>query len=591
MRQMRWTGRAALWLCVLALSWHCGTPISAIELPDIEGTEAEKPAVDAPEGETPGTETPGTETPGTETPGTEKPELEAPGTEEPETEEEAPQAASYEVHLEACRIGAEELYSYTTISPAYAGSSSMEGYYPGKLTVSVEGQIVIEAGGELSIGTLSLGGPEESPVLSGTGQIIVKAGGSLRLTDVVFADDVEGPMIVQEPGGSVVLQWTEEADGMVQWSSPLVNNRYDSPDDLWLEAGTVLTSDMLPTTMETDLQYQGTEEWQSVALSWDLSEYNGQTDGTWKISGVFLDESGQTMQSVRPLEMTVHWYIPEALVVTSAVWKGENVPTAQLVVQNLPEFADVWGEVSEDDGETWTIWKDAESFFLVAHEPEGDACIFVLPDETPRLFRIVAEDPIEHTYWRSEAFSLYPEEQEDSGGNRGGSITPVTPSREPTLVLPEIEITPEETPPAPTIEEDTPAAPESSIPTEDKQPVEANKQTEPQPAETETAPLETEEATAPTEEPAGTAETPAQEPNQSEASADPLPVSEPAVASSPDTDPAEPAEVEQPEQPEQPEQHTALPIAAQVLLVAAGAAACAVIALAVAGVGPFRRKK
>lgn len=131
----------------------------------------------------------------------------------------------------------------------------------------------------------------------------------------------------------------------------------------------------------------------------------------------------------------MRWYTPGTLVVTEAEWKGSTVPTVVLTVQELPEFADVWGEVSTDGGTTWTRWEDEEQFFIVQVEQEGGwACVFQLTDETSGLFRVAAEDTWAdpYAYWRSEAFELSaPEDGEDSGGNRGGSTTPDAPDREP----------------------------------------------------------------------------------------------------------------------------------------------------------------
>lgn len=62
-------------------------------------------------------------------------------------------------------------------------------------------------------------------------------------------------------------------------AAPLVNNLYDAPDDVWLEIGTILSGDMLPDSMKTDVQMQGHEERVDVPLAWDLSGYDGRTDG------------------------------------------------------------------------------------------------------------------------------------------------------------------------------------------------------------------------------------------------------------------------------------------------------------------------
>lgn len=390
-------------------------PDAGIEEPEDEAsepdTEPEGPVV----GGTPETDI------GSETPGGEHPE-----------------ASDYTVTLEDQVIKDGEMLSFTTVSSAFAGSDILEdGFYPGTLTVVLTGQVVIESGGSLSIGTLSVGGPEAKPVITGTGTIVVKGGGQLQLTCVDLSPQGEGPVIIQESGASVELTATNVEEGMVQWSGPLVNNLYYNPDDLWLEVGTALTGDLLPASMKVDVQEQGSGEYREVPLSWDMSGYDGQTDGELTLTGQFLDENGQPLPSLVPLTLRVRWYTPGTLVVTEAEWKGSTVPTVELTVQELPEFADVWGEVSTDDGATWTRWENEEQFFIVEVEQGGWACIFQLTDETPGLFRIAAEDPWvdPYAYWRSEAFALGPsEDDEDSGGNRGGSTTPGTPEREPEPV-------------------------------------------------------------------------------------------------------------------------------------------------------------
>ena len=97
--------------------------------------------------------------------------------EEPDAPEKA-QPESYTVTLDTQIIGDGETLSYTTVSSSYAGSIVPEGYYPGELTVELTGEIVVEAGGKLDIGTLSVGGTEASPVLTGTGRIVVRQGAS-----------------------------------------------------------------------------------------------------------------------------------------------------------------------------------------------------------------------------------------------------------------------------------------------------------------------------------------------------------------------------------------------------------------------------
>lgn len=356
------------------------------------------------------------------------------------------------------------------------------GYYPGELTVSIEGDIIVEAGGTLAIGTLSIGGKEASPVVTGSGCIIVEPGGKLQLTQAILQAE-GGLTIIQQPGGSVLLQRTDPPDGMITWSVPLVQNEYDNPDDLWLEQGTSLTADMLPSSLNTTVQFQGSETDAALALVWDLSAYDGRTEGEEiTLTGSFADETGQTLLSAVPLTLTVHCYAPEILAVTDAVWKGETVPTVQLTVQNLPDPDDfrgeIWGEVSTDGGQTWQRWDDEEIFFIVSSTDTGSVCVFRLPDETPRWFRIVAEDTWEHLYYRSEAIYLAYEEQEDSGGNRGGSTSPSVPDRQPTTpelpeealppeeeLLPEEELPPEE---EPSLEQELPS--EETLPSEENLP-------------------------------------------------------------------------------------------------------------------------
>lgn len=373
-----------------------------------------------------------------------------PQREEPDAPEKA-QPESYTVTLDTQIIGDGETLSYTTVSSSYAGSIVPEGYYPGELTVELTGEIVVEAGGKLDIGTLSVGGTEASPVLTGTGRIVVRAGGQLRLTCVALEPQGQGPMIIQETGGSVELTSTPVTEGLVQWAAPLVNNLYDAPDDVWLEIGTILSGDMLPDSMKTDVQMQGHEERVDVPLAWDLSGYDGRTDGEVALAGKFLDEAGQPLTSMLPLEITVRWYTPGTLVVTEAEWKGGTVPTVQLTVPDLPEDANVWGEVSADGGETWSRWEDEAFFFIVDIEAEGKACVFVVSDDMEGLFRVVAEDPWaeEYTCWRSDAFFLSPpEDGEDSGGNRGGSTTLGSPDRQPEPIpRPDETDEPEETKP------------------------------------------------------------------------------------------------------------------------------------------------
>lgn len=421
-------------LCAAVLCWGACYPAAAAE-PAAAQADApaavppDEAAADTAEGASPGTPDGTLGGPPDETPD------EAPD-ETPDGETPADTPAGYRVTLHDRTIGAGEALGYTTISSSFAGGQIPEGYYPGPLTVELTGTVVVEAGGELAIGKLSLGDPSSSsPILTGTGQIIVKAGGSLRLAEATLVGSGAQPLIVQEYGGSVELSWTEAESGLIAWSSPLVNNAWNAPDDLWLEAGTALTEAMLPAAMQADLQVQGREETVELPLCWDLAGYSGQTDGAVTLTGSFLDPAdGTVLPSLVPLTITVHWYTPGALIVTDAVWKGDDLQVIQLTVQELPEDALIWGEVSYDGGLTWSRWEDEAVFWITAAEPEGHICNFKVSDETPGLFRVVAEDPWadEYTCWRSDAFALSPpEDNEDSGGNRGGSTTPHVPDREP----------------------------------------------------------------------------------------------------------------------------------------------------------------
>lgn len=347
--------------------------------------------------------------------------------------EDTPQAVEHHVTLESRVIGDGETLAYETVAPELAGNPFASGYYPGALTVELTGQIVIEDGGSLGIGTLSVGNEkEQSPVirckLRPDGLIVVKAGGSLTLKTAAFDLDGEGLFLVQEPGGSVILDDTPLDQGLIQWAPPTVDNTYDQPDPLWLEAGTLLTEDLLPQALEVWLQDRGDARRVDAPLRWEMAGYDGQTDGELVLTGVFLDEDGAVLPSVFPLEVTVHWVRPDQLVVTGAVWMGQSAASAKLELKELPQGAtEVWGEVSLDGGKTWDRW---ESFALRAGEG-STAGVFYLQDSAPRHFRVRASDEERHRYWVSDKVLLPKDGAEDSGGNRGGSTTVTRPSRTP----------------------------------------------------------------------------------------------------------------------------------------------------------------
>lgn len=379
----------------------------------------------------------------------------------PGPSEAPPEVNAYQVTLDAQVIGGGQSLIYETISPEFAGHPAAADYYPGALTVTLSGQIVIEEGGLLAIGTLSSNNEEEqSPVLQGhpapEGLIVVRPGGTLILRNVSLALEGEGLFIVQEPGGSVVLTDTELDDGLISWAPPMVDNTHQQPRDLWLEEGTALTPAMLPAALSTYLQDRGSQRWERLALQWDMEAYEGQTEGEYTLTGAFLDAAGEALASVRPLTLTVHWYKPDQLVVTGAAWLGQTAASAKLELQALPEAADeVWGEVSEDGGKTWTRWEA----FHYQEEENCVSCVFSLSDSTPRHFRVRAANEWENLYWTSEAVLLPKEGSKptDPGGNRGGSTAVVRPSREPNQ--PEPTPTPEPTP------EPTPSPTPTPVPT------------------------------------------------------------------------------------------------------------------------------
>lgn len=411
---------------------------------------------------------------------------------------ELPAYGAYQVTLDAQVIGDGKTLSYETVSPRPTGVNVPEGFYPGELTVELAGQIVIEDGGCLSIGTMSHDDPsQKSPILHGAlstdGLIVVRRGGRLVLKGVTLDELTgEGLLIVQEEGGSVEAHSTELSDDLVSWGPTTVNNLWDQLRDLWLEEGTVLTEAMLPDTLDTQLQYRGAQWKTTLALRWDLDDYEDQTDGECTLTGAFLDETGKALASVRRLALTVHWYKPDHLVIMSTSWRGDTSATAELRLKELPEDAgdNVWGEISTDGGATWDRCED----FAWQEEVSGVSCLFHVQGSAPRYFRVRAADEWGHLYWASDAVLLPKEETKpsDQGGNRGGSTAVIGPSRTPEpaptpVPTPAPTSTPASTPvltptptpvtePAPTVEpaiapatpptvESTSAAPPSAEPT------------------------------------------------------------------------------------------------------------------------------
>lgn len=371
--------------------------------------------------------------------------------------------ASHTVQLGPCRIGAGEFLEYTTVDSRFEGQELPQGMYAGELTVELQGPIVVEAGGSLSIGTLSVGGSEASPLLRGTldaqGLIVVEPGGSLILTDVTGDLAGEGLLVVQQPGSSVQIQKGDLDPALFRWAPPTVNNRYDTPDDLWLPEGTPLTLADLPTTQRVYLQAQGQETQTELALQWDLTPYDGRTAGSFTVTGQYLDKAGAPVPSLLPLTLTVQWYAVQEIPVVDSNWTGTQACTAMLMLGPLPEELDLWGEISTDGGQTWQVWED---FTLLQDTQGDDVAVFFLPDATQRLFRVVGTDFLGEEHWASRGVLLPTEDSSDQGGNHGGSLNPVVPERTPQPVEPTATPQPTETPrPTGT---PAPSAPLQSVP-------------------------------------------------------------------------------------------------------------------------------
>ena len=476
-------------------------------------------------------------------------------------------------------IGAGQFVEFTTVASKLETDEEL-GYYAGELTVETTGPIVIEAGGELQIGTLAVGGSEARPLIKGalsadTPLIVVKAGGRLELQCVDFELSGTGVLIEQQAGGIVSLTSTSLPEGAgASWAGPVVDNAGNQPDDIYLEAGTPLTAELLPATLNYEVMRDGRPSDEDVPVAWNLEGLAGQTTGEADVAGVFLDENGEPLASAQPLKLHVSWYEPGKLAVTDASWTGGEAVTVALFLDKLPEEVstnNIWGETSPD-GRTWTAFA-TEEFEVKGDEEKGYSAVFYLYDDNePRYFRLAATDWYETMSWYSDGFYLPTEEDsnEDQGGNRGGSVSLLPPPREP-------EHSPEPTPepaPEPTPEptlEPTPTPTPTPLPTPEPP-------QEPQPpvldmtASEQTVPPEPEESEDPeeTEQPQIPEETP----------------SEP----EPPSPPADDVEIEAPELPGLAPD-SGMSTGEKVALAAAGVAVCAGVVMAVAGVGPFRRKK
>lgn len=339
----------------------------------------------------------------------------------------------YEVNLDTVTIAAGEERSYLTINPSLADNPYAKDYYPGELTVEFTGPVTVAAGGVLSIGRLTVGGPEPSPVLRGElspeGLIRVEAGGVLWLNGVTPEFSGSGLAIVQEPGAIVEILDTSLNEELCRWGGAVADNRYAAKEEIALVQGEPLEASLLPAEGRVWRNEKGKSEYCRLPMEWDTSAIGEQTEGTAVVPGTYLDAGGQSIPALLPVEAYLRWYAPEEIILTETSWMGSSAATARLGYQPLPEEAEeIWGELSRDGGKTWEHWEDCyfddDNGYL--------SCIFVLSDATPRQYRLVATDWEEKRIWRSEAVSL-PEEsdQDDSGGNRGGSTDPAPPSREP----------------------------------------------------------------------------------------------------------------------------------------------------------------
>ena len=176
-------------------------------------------------------------------------------------------ATQHTVHLGPEILEEGEMRTYETLSPEFAGNPYLqEGMYPGTLDVYLDGPVVVEKGAFLKIGTFAIGSDgEASPALhaelSDEPLIVVREGGTLVLTDVELDLQGEGLLILQDPGASVKVQEMELPEDLVRRSTPFVENENRPLKDVWLEDGTPLTIEDLPSSLTAYVQENGKEEW------------------------------------------------------------------------------------------------------------------------------------------------------------------------------------------------------------------------------------------------------------------------------------------------------------------------------------------
>ena len=556
----------------------------------------------------------------------------------PPAEEGEPQEPEkYVVTLEGGRIPAGEEWTYQTVGASLAGNPLAEDYYPGELTLELEGPIIVENGGRLIIGKMAVGGPEASPILRGEllpeGLIRVETGGVLWLNGVTLDLEGEGLAIVQEPGAVVEIFDVSLEEELCQWSGPVVDNRYASAVEVPLVQGELLAEEDLPREKKVWRNDQGKSEYLILSLEWDTNSCREQTEGEATVSGTYLDEDGQPLPALLPVEADLCWYGPEEMVVIDSVWTGSTVAVAKLQYTPPEEAEEFWGEISEDGGKIWKRWENCDwdkvdgRFF----------CSFAMPDDTPRQYRLRATDWSGERIWLSRGVTLPEGDASDQGGNRGGSTDPAPPSREPEpddwepeepKPTPKPKPTPRPTPtPAPTlaptpVPTPTPVPAPTPSPEPEAQPVPGET---PEPEET-LPPLPTplpEITASPEPETALSIEpSPLPEPQETvpaavvvPIAAETLPPAAPAPIAVPEPTPSQegepaPTPASTPEKQEETPPSTADPAppetapptaaepdrtglspALQTLLAVAGLGACAVVGVAAAPGSPLRKKK
>lgn len=341
--------------------------------------------------------------------------------------EETPASAWQVSWPDGLVVEAGENIGYQTIA-ANLLPEPMDGYYPGGLTIETGGQIIVKAGGSLTIGKISVGGPESSPILRGVlredGLIRVEAGGRLVLNDVTLEMEGSGLTIVQEDGAIVETHDMDLTEN-IRWGVPVVDNTFWQPESLWLKSGTPLTAEVLPGQKLMSLIDQGVPQQTILTIRWTIPDHMPADEVT--LTGTYLNENGDPLLSVRPLTLTVHWYTPESIQITKTDWYGSTTPLARLYVNHLPEHTDLWAEYSEDEGVSWTRME-------IYDIDRADLCCTIAPpDSTPRLYRLAAEYSDGTRHWISDSVLLPKAETDpnDSSGNRGGSIDPAPPDRDP----------------------------------------------------------------------------------------------------------------------------------------------------------------